>query len=253
MKLQLLQALAAANGAPQAVRATMSITTIAKANIVDGEGFTLHDYWGKPYFFEFDTNGVVAAGSIRVDISADVTADNVRDRIVSTINALAGQLGFSSASGGAATVTNTQDFPGAEGNKGGNSDTVVDAGFVVSQWAGGAMSGVPLRAVLGKTKSAALWIHSVGASGVASIAYGRLWGYSNAGPARARKFAPLGTGTDADKGKINGGDPLGETSADQISHVEIVDNLDKLDWIYLELGAFTTAGNVDAWLEANEP
>jgi len=64
------------------------------------------------------------------------------------------------------------------------------------------------------------------------------------------RWFPLGTSsTDADKGKLNEGNAMGETAADQISHSEPVLNLHHLDRVYLEITAIGgTATAIDAWL-----
>ncbi|MGD9728059.1 MAG: hypothetical protein AB7L09_00145 [Nitrospira sp.] len=102
---------------PASVTATGSITTDVQANYTDGQTFTLTDATGQSITFEFDTvpNGV-GGGNTAVDISADTTADNVRDSIISAINGVAGTLLITAGNGGAATVSLTQDVGGTRGN-----------------------------------------------------------------------------------------------------------------------------------------
>lgn len=102
---------------PASVTATGSIVTDVQANYTDGQTFTLTDATGQSITFEFDTvpNGV-GGGNTAVDISADTTADQVRDSIISAINGVAGTLLITAGNGGAATVSLTQDNGGTSGN-----------------------------------------------------------------------------------------------------------------------------------------
>jgi hypothetical protein len=119
--------------------ATGSITTIAVASLVDGETFTLDDGVNPARVFELDVTGDgVTAGRVAVDVSGDTTADNVRDTIISVINAQNRSFFAQTASnGGAATVTLTQDLVGTPGNTT-QSETVTNAGFVVTNMTTGA-------------------------------------------------------------------------------------------------------------------
>lgn len=69
-----------------------------------------------------------------------------------------------------------------------------------------------------------------------SITFVRLWGYN----ATSGKMFPLGTGADADKGKINNTASLGETDTDDLRHAEVVLYLGLWDGIQAEIG--TTGG-----------
>lgn len=87
-------------------------------------------------------------------------------------------------------------------------------------------------------------IYSTAGSGAMSIDYVRMWGYD---PSSARWF-PLGTGTDADKGKLNGGLPIGETATDQICHTERI-NVGGFTRFALSSGTFNgTAPTIQAFL-----
>lgn len=81
-------------------------------------------------------------------------------------------------------------------------------------------------------------------TGVLTFTGGRLWGYHTA----SAKWYPLGTGTDADKGKINGGVALGEVSADNLVHAEPVLFLGHFDRVYLEGTPAGTNPLFEAWL-----
>ncbi len=117
--------------------ATGTITTIAQTNFVDGEIFTLDDGINTPTVFEFDVapDGVTP-GNILVDISGDTTADDVRDTIIAAINGVGAALEISAADGGAATVDLTQSIGGTAGNTT-SSETVVSAGFILTDMTGG--------------------------------------------------------------------------------------------------------------------
>lgn len=95
-------------------------------------------------------------------------------------------------------------------------------------------------------------------STVASLAFARLWGYfrvskgaagANAPQGTDASFwAPMGTGTGANKGKLNAGAAIDETSAGVIVHDEERSGFREPDRVYIELGVFTNVTTVDAWL-----
>lgn len=62
-------------------------------------------------------------------------------------------------------------------------------------------------------------------------------------------WAPLGTGTDAGKGVLNGGAAIGETDTDAIRHTEVVDCPPALfDRLYLQISAIGGTGTaIDAY------
>lgn len=117
---------------------TGTITTIPVAQLVDGETFTLDDGVNTASVFEFDVAGDgVTGGNVAVDVSSITTADEVRDAIISAINGLDPSIFLiDAADGGAATVDLENPRVGNSGNTT-SSDTVVDAGFVVTNMAGG--------------------------------------------------------------------------------------------------------------------
>jgi phage tail sheath protein FI len=119
--------------------ATGSITTVAFAALIDGETFTLDDGVNPAVVFEFDTvpDGVIP-GNRTVDVSADVTADDVRDRIILAVNAAntAGILNITAANGGVGLVSLTNTVEGAVGNVA-ILETVADGGFSVTGMVGG--------------------------------------------------------------------------------------------------------------------
>lgn len=101
------------------------------------------------------------------------------------------------------------------------------------------------------------------AGGTAStISFIRAWGYFEVskGPAgattaprgvEAADWFPLGIGTGANKGKLNGGAALDETKAGIILHTEKIRGLREPSRFYLEIGVVAgTPSTIDAWLEA---
>ena len=116
-----------------------------------------------------------------------------------------------------------------------------------------AANGVPTLATHGQplndiryADSGVLTVASTAGSVVMTVTI-RLWGYE----ADSAEWFPLGVGPDATKGIINGGVALGETSADQIAHSEIVSNIQSIDRIYAEITAIGgTATAISCWLVA---
>jgi len=119
------------------VVATGSITTIAKANLIDGETIVLDDGINGAVTFHFDVTGAYTPGSgynttnIRVDVSGATTADDIRDILITDVNGVTTGLIVTASNGGAATVTLTHDQGGTVGNQT-VVETVVDVGFSVS-------------------------------------------------------------------------------------------------------------------------
>lgn len=73
----------------------------------------------------------------------------------------------------------------------------------------------------------------------------RLWGYLTA----AAKWFPLGTGTDANKGKLNAGSAMGEVTTDVLLHAEPVLYPGHFDRLYLEITALSGSGaSINAWI-----
>lgn len=102
---------------PASVTGVGSIGTVVQASYADGQTFALIDATGQTITFEFDTvpDGV-GGGNTVVDISADTTADDVRDRIISAVNGVGAGLLITASIGGAGLVTLTQDVGGSTGN-----------------------------------------------------------------------------------------------------------------------------------------
>jgi hypothetical protein len=133
---------------PVPVMATGTITAVPFASIIDGQTFTLNDGVHPAVVFEFDTvpDGVVL-GNIQVDISGLATAVGVASAMVEAINTAPNlNLTADNGLGTLATVTIQNFGAGTAGNFPTStwSDTVVDAGFVITQPTGGAAGAFPL-------------------------------------------------------------------------------------------------------------
>jgi len=135
---------------PTGVAATGSITTVAGSALVDTETFTLNDGVNTPTVFEFDSGGGVTGGHTAVTFTGGMTADQVRDAIISAVNGVTTTLLITASSGGAATVTLTHDRKGTVGNRT-LSETVADAGFVITNMTGGAGDKVTLSVSASET------------------------------------------------------------------------------------------------------
>lgn len=78
-------------------------------------------------------------------------------------------------------------------------------------------------------------IYETAGSGTMAMTYARAWGYS----VSSATWAPLGVGTDAAKGYLNGGSGFGETGNNQLRHAEPLVFSNHLDGIYIELGVIS--------------
>ncbi len=248
MALALLSAATATNGAPVA-NSTGSITTVAVASLVDGETFTIRDK-ARVFTFELDVNGTgVTAGRVQVNVSTDTTADHVRDRIVTAINA--SECDVTAASGGAATVSITSDTVGAEGNLT-MTEAVANGTFAVSTTA--ATTGVLLppadsvNSGLGVARKAHVVLASTAGSATMTVTV-KMWGRFRTSSTVAY-WAPLGThATAATKGILNEGNAIAETGTDSIRHAEVMEFIEGIERLYLEvtaIGGTNTA--ISAWL-----
>jgi len=114
-----------------------TIVAVASASLIDGETFTLDDGVNPALIFEFDKVPDGAGANIAVDISLATSGITVADAMVTAINAATPlNLVASNLSGGSATVTITNPATGVEGDVAW-SDTVADAGFIVTSPTGG--------------------------------------------------------------------------------------------------------------------
>ncbi len=119
-----------------AAAASGTITTVSEANLVDGETFTLDDGANAATVFEIDMDGNITAGNVKVDVSTDVNANQVRDRIIAAINGVTTTLTITASSGGTAKVNLVNDTASALGNTT-SAEIVGDPDFVLTDMTGG--------------------------------------------------------------------------------------------------------------------
>lgn len=232
MHVTLLATTGTPNGIPTAVKATGSITTVAKASLLSGEKVVIGDGRGVTLEFVFDLTGsavTLATNQRRVDVSADTTADQVRDRLITVINT-SSELRVTASSGGAATVTLTNDFPGTDGNVT-VTETVANGTFAVTGMTGGSLSGLPLRggkcaenASFNEDNSIRVGVKSTAGSGTMTASV-NVWGYQ----ADLQRWWIIQ--------QLKAGAAIGETSADKIDYSEEVAGVRHFDRIYGELAA----------------
>lgn len=233
--VQLLNGATAPNGIPTAVKATGTITAVAVASLVDGETFTVGDARGKSCVFVLDVDGTytAAAGRWRVNVSALTSSTDVATAIAAAVNASPIEV---TATSSGATVSLTQSWPGTEGNMT-ILDSVADVGFVVSGFSSGTLSGFDLgsmkygRAEHNEGDGTVIVTSTAGSGEMRALL--RLWGYSTL----TKAWTPIGKGTSSNKGELNDGVALTETSADAINHAEVVPGVSAFDRVYLEVEA----------------
>lgn len=123
---------------PAGTEATGTITTVGPPQINDGETFVLNDGINAPLTFEFDKNGTFTPGHVQIDISALLTAQQVRDATITAINSIGSSLRITAS---ASATTNIVDLinvvPGAAGNQT-ITDTVANPAFTTTGMSGGA-------------------------------------------------------------------------------------------------------------------
>lgn len=90
-----------------------------------------------------------------------------------------------------------------------------------------------------------LALKSTAGSGTMTVTI-KIWLYN----AVAARWMPAGTdATDADRGKMNEGNAIGEVTTDLLQHTERIEGLRHFDRIYAEITAIGgTATAVDLWL-----
>jgi len=116
-------------------RAHGRMTAVAASHL-KGETFTLLDGRHTPVVFEFDKDGNVSPGHVRIDVSGgNVDANAVATRIRSAINAIGAELEIT-ASGTNQSVELDNDHEGSDGNQP-VYETVQNSGFTVDSMAGG--------------------------------------------------------------------------------------------------------------------
>jgi hypothetical protein len=122
---------------PASVSATGTITAVAGASLVDGETFTINDGINTPTVFEFDSGGGVGGGNIAVTFTGGDSASTVAASILAAINGVGATLLVTASSGGGAVTNLTHDRGGTVGNRA-VTETVANAGFIVTGLTGGA-------------------------------------------------------------------------------------------------------------------
>jgi len=117
-----------------------TVVTVAGSALVAGESFFLSDGFTEvEYVFSAAFTSIAETSSRRaVLFTAADTADQVRDSIVRAVNRTPA-FDLIASAGAAATVDLVNRHPGHVGNVVPTADLVADAGFVVSQMAGGVL------------------------------------------------------------------------------------------------------------------
>lgn len=121
-------------GTPVAATGTMNVVT--GANLLDTDYFTLNDGVNAPTIFEFDSDSTVTPGRVGVTYTAGDTSAQVQAAVVAAINGVVTTLRITAAPGVDPAVGLTNDNAGAQGNAT-QSENVADAGFTLSNMAGG--------------------------------------------------------------------------------------------------------------------
>jgi hypothetical protein len=229
------------------------MTTVAVADLVDGETFTLNDGYSA-LVFEFDKNGTgVTAGRVQVNVSTDTTADHVRDRIIAVINVALHTDGtpfrITAVSGGAATVSLKNDRPGTQGNTT-SAETVANATFALSNMAGATAGGLclvkdsnpgkPGQGFYRSCLDRPLIFEAYSTAGADTMSVElKIWAYSPA----AGEYLPVGTHSlDADRGTVNEGTAIGETGTDKLRFAQATYHLLQYTHVYCEVAAISGTG-----------
>lgn len=100
--------------AAPATYAVVYLDVAAKASITDGHAFLLYDGTNLRVF-EWDTNGAITGGRVRIDISTDTTAEDVKARAIAAINSVgADPLTLVASDGGGNRIILTHSTIGPE-------------------------------------------------------------------------------------------------------------------------------------------
>jgi hypothetical protein len=123
-------------GVREGVSATGTITAVAGASLVNGETFTLGDGINTPTVFEF-FEGVYTGDNVVVAYTSGDSASTVALSIRTAINNVDDRLLIVASSGGGAVTNLTHAHRGQAGNVA-VTETVANAGFIVTGLTGGA-------------------------------------------------------------------------------------------------------------------
>lgn len=136
---------AASNGGVATVLLTHQVVGIGGSPVSD----TVAD--GGFVTLDFGAASTISPGNVLIDLSTEPDADGVRDLIVTAIGLVSGwpTLLIVGTDGGAATVDLTHLRPGRKGNAASGTETVSDAGFIISAFSGGEESDVAFGRELG--------------------------------------------------------------------------------------------------------
>ena len=132
------------------VAALGTITTDLQNTFIDGDLFVLNDgtaLGAVTYYFDvtggYSPGGGYNANKRRLNVSADVTANDIRDTIIAAINLAGNTQAITAASGGAGLVNLTNDNVGAQGNQTSTFTVVGPSLFAITGMAGGTMGFSP--------------------------------------------------------------------------------------------------------------
>ncbi len=242
-----------------------TITVVAVASLVDGETFVITDGYGVAWTFEFDVNGTgVTAGRIRVNVSTDTSASDVRDRTITAINAATKTVGGESKtltvqawSGGTAIVNVRATVPGSDWNQT-ITEAVANGSFAVTgltgaigdsvDWAASKAILIPKQNPFesGQEDRGVIELFSYVGSGTMTVPGLVIWGRSR----HTGEFHPLGVGDTNSRGRLNAANALEEIGSDDIHHMEVIANLSQCDAIYVQPTASFggTATAIDVYL-----
>lgn len=138
-----------------AQNATGTIQAVAKASILEDETFILNDGVAAALTFKFKLAGATpTAGTVKVDLTSAVTAQDVANAIISAINSqtVATCNVYAYAANGTGLINLVSRTFGTAGNQA-ITETVTNAGFTVSGFTGGA-AGVALATVAASSPGA---------------------------------------------------------------------------------------------------
>lgn len=268
-KIKLLAAATATNS-PPTVYSTMTITMDTAANMTTGDLLVIHDGI-EAITFEYRKDSAAVSQSTYklIDISADTTAANVRDRTITAIGAARHTAPY----GGialrltAATSSNNiacTSMDWMDANMRQNRFVPAAGAATIGQWTG-STQGFSLGGI--KTGTGAglagpglenldtlwAWVRSVAGSGTMTVSI-RVWVLEIGNQSPFKAWTPLGAGTDANKGMLNQANAansylMGETKSDLITHTELLTGMSAFDRVYFEIVAINgTSTAIDAGL-----